>query len=92
MLLRNLNRIADVIEVPMRAEHDVYFLNLLFFLWTHGIAHDPGINQDDFAAGSFDTEGRVPKPGEFDAVQVHWFKFSSQHWAFNLTADCASFY
>jgi hypothetical protein len=68
-----------VIEVAMRAEHDVYFLNFLFFLRAHGIAHDPGINQDDFAAGSFDTESRVAEPGDFDTVEVHWFMFSTQH-------------
>ena len=71
MLLRNLNRIADVIEVAVGAEHDVDFLDVLLALRALGIAHDPGVDHDGLARRSLDAKRGVAQPGEFDAIQIH---------------------
>jgi hypothetical protein len=53
------------------AEQDVGFLNSLFGLGTHGISHDPGIDDDGFTGSGLDTESRVSQSGEFYAFQIH---------------------
>jgi hypothetical protein len=57
--------------MTVRAQKDVDLLHLFFSLGAHRIAHDPGIDNDDLARGSLDSESRVPQPREFDVSQIH---------------------
>src|SRR5579864_3308752 len=71
MLLHDCHCIADVVSVPMRAEHDVDSFNFLFVLGTCRISHDPRVNQHDFALWSLNTESCVSEPGNLDSIQFH---------------------
>jgi hypothetical protein len=55
----------------MRAQQDVGFLYLLVSLRTHGIPHDPWIDENRFPAGSFNTKSGMPQPRQLDAFQIH---------------------
>jgi len=59
VLLRDLDRVADMIEMPVGAEQHVDFLDIFFFLGTHGIAHDPRIDEDGSARRSLNPESRM---------------------------------
>ena len=71
MVLGNLNRVADVIEVAMSAEHDIHALNFLLVFRAHGIAHDPRVHQNRLAARRCDAKRGVTQPCEFDAIKIH---------------------
>ena len=71
MLIDDFNCVADVISVTVRAEQDVCLLHFLVGRGTHGIAHDPGIDEDGLARRGLDAESRVAQPRQFDASQVH---------------------
>src|ERR1700756_298665 len=62
-----------MVAVSVAAEHHVDVLDVLFFFGTGGIAHHPRIDEDGFAAGRLDAEGRMSEPCELDAVKVHRF-------------------
>ena len=76
MLLCDLDRIADVIEVAVGAEHDIDFLDVLLRLRTNGIAHDPGIDQDGLARGSF--ERKVAWPSQVSLMPFRFMVKGSQ--------------
>src|SRR5437588_4469937 len=67
----DLDGVADVVTVRMRAKHHVEALEGLLVLGAHGIVHHPRVDEDDFSAGGLNAEGRVAEPVEFDAFQVH---------------------
>src|SRR5215475_8001262 len=76
VLLADFDRIANVVSMSVRTEHYVYATHRFFFLRASRIAHNPRINDDGFPARSFNPEGRVSKPGQFDAFEIHsrWMK------------------
>jgi hypothetical protein len=63
--------------VTVRAQQDVDFLNIFLGVGTHGIVHDPRIDNDGLPCGSFDAEGRMPQPRKLDAFQIHFATNSS---------------
>jgi hypothetical protein len=67
----DFDRVADVVAVSVRAQQDVNLLYFLVGLGAHGIAHDPGIDEDRLPARSLNTKSRVAQPREFDAFQIH---------------------
>jgi hypothetical protein len=71
VLLYDLDRVPDVVKVTVRAEQNVDLLDSLVGLGTHGIAHDPGVDDDGLTAGGLDAERRVSQPGEFNAFEIH---------------------
>jgi len=75
MLLCDLYRITDVIEVAVGTEHDIHFFNVLLFLRTHGISHDPRIDEDSLAGRGFDQKSSVTQPRKFDSIQIHCRSF-----------------
>ena len=77
VLLADFDRIADMVEVAVGAEHDIHFLDVLLLRRTGGIAHDPWVHDDALAGGSLNAKGRVAEPGKFDSVQVHLSAFGS---------------
>jgi len=80
-------RITHVVEVAMRTQQYVDSLDFLFRLRALRIVHDPWIDNEDFAGGSFNTECGVAQPRKFDAFKIHDltvspffdFSFSRQH-------------
>src|SRR5437660_12401183 len=59
VLLRNLNRVADMVEVPVSAEQNIDLLHFLFRFRALRVAHDPRIDYDNLAAGSLNAESCV---------------------------------
>ena len=71
MLPDDFDGVADVISVAVSAEQDVGLLHFFVGVRAHGIAHDPGIDEDGLPARSLDAESRMTQPREFDAFQIH---------------------
>jgi hypothetical protein len=71
-----------VVEVAMRAQHDVNFLDVPFRPRTRGIAHDPGIDQNNFAARRFYAKSSVAQPSDFYAIEVHSVGLDADVWHF----------
>src|SRR5512141_411312 len=71
MFFADLDGVANVIAVAVRAQQDIDFLNILLGVGTHGIVHDPRIDDDGLPCGSFNAEGRMTQPRKLDAFQVH---------------------
>lgn len=46
VFLGKLNGVADVVAMPMRAEHHIDLLETLLVVRTSGIVHHPWVNQD----------------------------------------------
>ena len=89
VLLADFNRVADVVEVAVGAEHDIHSLEVLLLRRTGGIAHDPRVHDDALAGRSLNAEGRVAQPGKLDSVQIHLRPsvkpaLSSWQWPFKL--------
>jgi hypothetical protein len=71
MGLRDFNRVSDVVEMAMSAQHNVNFPDVPFSRRTRGVSHDPWIDQNYFAAGCFHAKSSVAEPSDFYAFQVH---------------------
>jgi hypothetical protein len=71
LLLDDFDCVADVVTVAVRAKQDVGLLHFLVGLGTHGIAHDPRIDEDCLPGWGFNAERRVAQPREFDPFQIH---------------------
>src|ERR1700730_4707945 len=70
VLRREIDGIADMIEVSVSDKHDVDAVKLLERIRTSGIALHPGIDDDDFAARRGDAECRVAKPRQLIASRL----------------------
>lgn len=71
VLVRDRDRVADVVAMAMSNKHDVHGLYGFFFFGAGRIAHDPRIYKDRLAFRRFNEKGCVSEPGDFDAVQFH---------------------
>jgi hypothetical protein len=71
VLLDDFHCVADVVEVGMRTQQYVDFLDFLFRLWTLRIVHNPWIDNDDFAGWGLKAECGVAQPRKFDAFKIH---------------------
>jgi hypothetical protein len=73
VLLGDFDRIANVIPVAMCAQQNVNLGDVLIRRGAHRIAHDPGIDDDCFSAGSLNPESCMTQPSEFDSFQIHLY-------------------
>lgn len=67
----HVNRVSNVIAVPMSAEHNVGFLDVLVIVRTHWITDDPRIDKNCLAFRRFDAERGVAQPRQLDSFQIH---------------------
>src|SRR5262249_47574653 len=88
MLLGQLHAVANMVAMAMRAQHDVELVELFLVRRSHGIIHDPGIDEDVFAGRSFNKESGMTEPGELDAFQVHDFSSFSKSGNFKSERRC----
>ena len=65
------HRIADVVEVAVRANQNVDVLHVLFALRAHWIAPNPRIDVKGLPFWCFDTKCGVAEPGELDSLEIH---------------------
>ena len=63
VLMVELDRISDVISMPMRAQHHVDFLKTLLMVGTNRIVHHPGIDENRLAGNGFNVKSRMSQPG-----------------------------
>ena len=70
-LLADLNRIANVIAMPVGAEQRVGLPDVLLALRAHGITGNPGIDIEGPTFRRLDAEGGVTKPRELDSFRIH---------------------
>src|SRR4029077_19421178 len=70
-LLAHVNRIPDVIAMPMGAEHYVGFLHVLLAVRALGIARNPGIDIEGLPFRRLDAEGGMAKPSKLDSFKIH---------------------
>ena len=71
VFLRDLHRIANVIEMTMRAQQHVNFVDLLFAFRACRIAHNPRINDDGLAAGGVNAKRRMTEPRDAKATKIN---------------------
>src|SRR5258707_14496076 len=69
---RDLERVVDVVEMAVRDEHEVAFVDLLQLLRRHRVAHHPWVDDDFLALGAANLPRAVTDPGEADiSVERH---------------------
>src|SRR5579859_1705330 len=66
VLLGDLERVCDVVEVAVRDEHEVAAIDLLHVGRGAGVVHDPRVDEDLLAFGAAHPPGPVPDPREAD--------------------------
>src|SRR6267154_3828846 len=69
--LRDLDGITNVVAMPMRAEKDVHRFDVLLFVRTCRIAHDPRVDEDDLALRSLNAKSCMSQPSDLYSVQFH---------------------
>src|SRR6185369_11932989 len=65
VLLRNFDRVADVVTMSMRNEHEIDFLDLFFARRRLEVVHDPRIDVDGLAFGRLNAKCSVSDPSKF---------------------------
>jgi hypothetical protein len=70
VLFRELHGVANVVAMPMRTQHDIDFLEVLFIVRTSWIVHHPRINDDRLSGRSLDMERGMPEPGDFVSFEI----------------------
>jgi hypothetical protein len=71
MLLDDFDSVANVITVAVSAQKNVDLLHSFLRSRAHRVVHDPGIDNDGLAAGSYQAKGRVAQPGKLNAFEIH---------------------
>jgi hypothetical protein len=71
MLFDHFDSVSNVIEVAVSAEKNINILHLLLRSRAHRIIHNPGIDNYDPAARSYDAKSRMAEPSKLNAFEIH---------------------
>src|SRR5271156_4167221 len=81
--LSQLNRVGDVIEMPVRDQHRIDAVKLFILFRAHWIRQNPRIDKNYFSGGRLDSKGSVAQPRQLVSSRLN-HEFSRLNWYENL--------